>query len=242
MTDNEKHEYQSLASEDLRRVILNTPSDVQELLMGGDVFLAGGFIRSVIGNEAPSDIDLFGSDGKCVEERAKKLSKSRGAKLHQSDNAHTVVSVGRTPVQFIHRWLFDDPSKLLSHFDFTIARAVIWWDAASDQWSSLCDGWFYKDLAAKRLKYCAPMRDDGNGATLLRVRKFLQRGYCISAHDLGSAIAGLCREIEFDECHDKDNIKKAIIRKLVEVDPLHVVDGTEIAGGRESVPISKESR
>jgi hypothetical protein len=228
--------YQNLAREDLRRVVLSIPSDVRGLLIDGHVFLAGGFIRSVICNETPSDIDLFGSDEDCIAENAKRLSEARGSISHWSVNAHTVVTVGRIPVQFINRWLFDNPSKLLSHFDFTIARAVVWWNAAKKRWSSLCDARFYQDLAAKRLTYCAPMRDDGNGASLLRVRKFLRKGYFIGARDFGLAIAGLCSEINIKQACENGKLAERIIGKLIEVDPLQVIDGIEMSNDRELVP------
>lgn len=219
---------------DLRRVILCLPRDVQSLIKEHGLFLAGGFIRSTIQNEKPSDIDLFGSDKDSLHEIAMKLAIARKGRLHETDNAYTILTPGRTPVQFIHRWTYSEPSTLLEEFDFTIARAVAWWQ--QDKWVSLCDTDFYSDVAARRLVYCKPDRAEDAGGSLMRVRKFLRSGYFISANDLGLVVARLMLGIDLDNARTEEFLEKVIIGKLREVDPLLVVDGVDIADEHASVP------
>ena len=76
-------------------------------------------------------------------------------------------------MQFIHRWKYDEPTKLLEELDFTVCQAAVWW--ANDSWQSLCSTSFYPDLAARRLVYTFPQREEESGGSMMRVRKFLGR-------------------------------------------------------------------
>lgn len=230
-----------LATADLRRVVTHLPRDVQSLIKGDRIFIAGGFIRSVVQGEKPNDIDLFGPDKDKLHELAMKLAISRRASIHETDNAFTVLTQGRTPVQFIHRWLYEDAARLIQEFDYTIARAVVWWNATFELWTSLCDQDFYADLAARRLVYCRPERTENAGGSLMRARKFIARGYYISAHDLGAVVHGLVSKIDFEATTRFGNLEKVIIGLLREVDPLTVVDGIDVADEHASVPIGQAS-
>jgi hypothetical protein len=226
----------TLVQADIRRVVIHLPRDVQALLKEHSLFVAGGFIRSVISNEQPSDIDLFGADKDKLHEVALKLALSRKARLHETENAYTVLTPGRTPVQFIHRWLYSEPSQLLEEFDYTIARSVAWWH--EDRWHSLCDACFYADLAARRLVYCKPVRQEDVGGSLMRARKFLSRGYFISATDLGLVVARLMSGVDLDRAQaSRVDLEQIVIGLLHEVDPLTVVDGIDVADEHASVPV-----
>jgi len=198
------------------------------------VFLGGGFLRSVISNEKPSDIDLFGPSKDMLERAATGLALSRKARLHSTDNAFTVLTPGRTPVQFIHRWLYEQPEKLVDEFDFTIARAAVWWNQKAEHWCSICDQDYYADLAARRLIYCCPKREEDAGGSLMRVRKFLSKGFWIGAHDLGLVVARLMSGVK--DTTETDWLENVIIGLLREVDPLTVVDGVDIVDEHATVP------
>ena len=237
-----KLETSHLSRDDLRRVVLHTPRDIQSIAKEHSLFIAGGFIRSVICNEPPNDIDLFGSTADKLREVAGKLANSRGGRLHGTGNAYTVLSEGRTPVQFIHRWLYEQPESLLKEFDYTIACAVVWWNTQKEQWSSLCDSNYYADLAAKRLVYRRPNRKEDAGGSLLRARKFLSRGYHISAHNLGLVVARLCSGIDFKAVEANGNLEQVIIGKLREVDPLLIIDRVDTVDEHESIPAESALR
>jgi hypothetical protein len=215
--------------------VLHIPKDVQALVREYNLFLAGGFLRSTIHNERPSDIDLFGSDKAQLHEVAMKLAISRKGRLHETENAYTVLTQGRTPVQFIHRWVYTEPLELLNEFDFTIARAVLWWKKDIERWASLCDADYYADVATKRLIYCKPERDEAAGGSLLRARKLLTKGYFISARDLGLVIARLMGSVRLEECDTTEKMEDVIIGLLHEVDPLMVVDGVDLVDEHASV-------
>lgn len=56
-----------------------------------------------------------------------------------TDNAFTIITQGRKPVQFIHRWTFNDPLEVAVSFDFSIAAAAVWYDVDRKVWLSDCD-------------------------------------------------------------------------------------------------------
>lgn len=186
----------SLSPHDLQWILLRTPKKLLALMKdnAGLVFMAGGFIRACIAKEEVSDIDLFVPSYNQARALAnelvpkKNLDDEENKKIYETENAFTVRGFG-LPIQVIHRWTFDKPEQCIASFDFTIAQSAIWWDAETDGWKSLCAESFYADLAAKRLVYTMPVRNEDAGGSMLRVLKFYQKGYRIPLSSLGSVMA-----------------------------------------------------
>lgn len=182
-----------LSWHDLQWCLRRAPRPVLDLMkeQGPKLMVAGGFIRSCVAGETVNDIDLFAPSRELAEQFARTLAGE--SRIHESGNAYTVTNC-RVAVQIIHRWTFDDPATMLDSFDFTIAKAAFWWDG--ENWRSLCDPRFYQDLAAKRLVYTNPQRNEDAGGSLLRVLKFYQRGYRIPLDSLGAVIARLSSGVD----------------------------------------------
>lgn len=247
-----------LTNEDLSYIVSRIPSDVRKLMREQGTILAGGFIRSLVARGKASDIDLFGPDKATLAEWAKDLALERKGKLHETDNAFTVLAPPRYPVQFIHRWTYaavvspqgpkaalaDLLEGVIKDFDFSIAQAAVAWEPGqgedeSGHYVSCISDRFYADLAGKRLVYLFPDRHEDAGGSLMRVRKFIERGYRISALNLGGVIARLTMRVDFDRIEDyqgpEDMTKEKYLAMVLtgllrEVDPLHVVDGVELVG------------
>lgn len=230
-----------LIEEDLHHVLSRLPRDVAKLLRATPgLLLGGGFVRSIITGEKVSDIDLFGPSKEMLKSVAQSFALERKARFHETDNAFTVLTPGRPPVQFIHRWTYTAPSDVIKDFDFSIAQAVIWWVpqkiefdnvGALDNgqyWESLISDHYYPDLASKRLRYLSPSRVEDAGGSLLRVRKFLARGYHIEAPSLAKVIARLSMGVKEMDNHDEEWRARIMTALLREVDPLTVVDGLEL--------------
>jgi hypothetical protein len=219
--------YDRLQHEDLQWALRRLPRKVLELAkeQGSALMIGGGYLRAIVAGEPISDIDIFAPseyEARCFAEQ---LSNYEDDRLHTTDNAITVKGFG-LPVQFIHRWTFDTPEEMLASFDFTVACAAFWWDQTLGGWNSLCDPRFYADVAAKRLIYRAPTRDEEPGGSMLRVLKFYQKGYRIPLDSLGAIIARLVfGQLEIDDT-EKDTADR-ISDLLYEVDP--AVDPTHIA-------------
>lgn len=222
----------SLSETDKLSILASLPKDVRDLVLENKLIIGGGYIRAKIAREKPSDIDLFGTSIEVLQECARQLASDRQARLYKTDNAITVLTVGRIPIQFITKWLYTDAQKLIESFDFTIAQACI--HPSDGQWVSVCADEFYADLAAKRLVYTRPIREEAPGGSIMRVRKFLARGYWIQSDALAGVIARLVNKIRWDEIRNENEIQREewtskIIKALLrEVDPLTVIDGVEI--------------
>lgn len=219
-----------LTWEDVAWAARRLPKIVKVLLQkhGAKVFVAGGYVRAVIAGERINDIDLFTSSKDYGEACAKELANPADRKprrMLSTDNAYTVF-VKPFPVQFIHRWTFASPSDALESFDFTIAQAALWWDGEAKWWRGCCSERFYADLAAKRLVYTEPTREEAAGGSLLRVLKFYQRGYRIPLDSMGAVIARLVKGIEPDAMGRCD-VAQIITGLLREVDPL--IDPNHVA-------------
>jgi len=211
------------------------------MVEGRGLMLAGGFIRSVIEGSVPKDLDFFGPSREVLENAAIKLAHAREAKLHYSENAITVITPTRTPVQFITRWMYANPEELVREFDFTICQAVVWWGPfpgtdIQPRWRSICSDDFYADLAAKRLVYTFPQREEAAGGSMLRVRKFLQRGYNIQPASLAGVIARLVKGIEKNTAVLPEyELAEQLSFLLFEVDPLLIIDGMDVIDEHEDI-------
>lgn len=178
-----------LNNDDMRHVIAMLPKDIIELMRKNPVYLAGGYLRAKISGEPVNDIDLLSDAADTCGTLAKALAFERKGECFRTKNAYTVIAPPRTPVQFIHRWTFTGANEMLASFDFTIAKAAIWFDRDTVAWKSLVGSTFYEDLAARRLVYTFPHRNEDAGGSLLRVQKFLNRGYHISPEEFAKVIS-----------------------------------------------------
>lgn len=220
---------------DLQFVVARIPKDIREAMKDAQLAIGGGFIRETIAGQKPNDVDLFGGGVEVMRLSAKLLAEKREARLFESDNAITIITANRLPVQFITRWLFDHPAAVMPSFDFTVCQAVVWFDKKADAWQSAIAHDFYRDLAARRLTYTHPERNEDAGGSLLRVRKFLQRGYTIQPGSLAGVVARLARAVEWDRIGDEAHATRVLTGLLREVDPLLVVDGMDVVDEHEVV-------
>ena len=206
--------------QDLRWAVLRLPSTVKTIMKDpawmGKMFVGGGYLRSTVSNEPINDIDIFVQSKQDAEHLALLLAKSK-SDIYNTDNAHTIKS--KPTLQIIHRWVFDKPEDVSNSFDFTICCAVIYYDGKN--FDSFCDDRFYIDLAAKRLVYRRPIRNEDAGGSMLRVLKYYQKGYRIPLDSMGYVIARLISGIDFQRINmtDEESIGKIISGLLREVDP-----------------------
>lgn len=206
--------------QDLRWAVRLLPNKLISLMKDkewkGSIFIGGGFLRAIIANEPISDIDIFVKSEKDAELLAYKLCNDKGD-VFKTENAYTIKD--KIPLQIIHRWVFEKPEDVSNSFDFTISCAVIFFDG--DNFDSFCDNRFYIDLAAKRLIYRRPKRNEDAGGSMLRVLKYYQKGYRISLDSLGDVIARLVKDIDTEKCKltDEEQVGKVITGLLREVDP-----------------------
>lgn len=232
--------YSLMHDEDLHRVMQNIPADVRALMRKYNLFVGGGMIRSLIAGEPVSDIDLFGQTVDILQKAALEIALSRKAQIHKTDNAWTIICPPRAALQFIQRWVFLDINSVVESFDFTVCQAAVGWermDGADHRWVGLVADNFYRDLAGRRLVYTFPVRDEDAGGSMLRVRKFLMRGYNIQINSLAGVIARLMKGLEDSAfVGSPEGVKATILMaRLREVDPLVLVDGLDVIDEHEKI-------
>lgn len=225
---------------DLQWLLRRCPVKVLKQVMEskGRLMIAGGCIRSCIANEPVNDIDLFSATPQEAvnianilapdQDRAKN-DKGLLPGIIATDNAYTLLNY-KPVVQIIHRWSFDTPDQCIASFDFTIAQAAVWHDG--DKWRSLVGERFYADLAAKRLIYLRPRRQEEAGGSLLRVLKFYQKGYRIPLNSFAGAITRMVMAVDFEKINSHGEEREAQLTKVLtgllrEVDPN--IDPTHVA-------------
>ncbi len=219
-----------LLREDLHRIVLHLPSDlIEQIKLEPSIVVAGGFIRDLIIGGRIRDIDVFGATKELLSMVATNLKTGRNGRLHYTDNAITLLSPPRMPIQFITRWLYISSAEILASFDFTVCQALVRWNPSDSKWVGECNERFYSDLASKRLRYTCPMREEEVGGSMLRVIKFVEKGYHISPESLGKVIGRLVSKIDFERLENgRTDVGSVITGLLREVDPLKIVDGVEL--------------
>lgn len=190
------------------------PALVEQLkVFGSRASVAGGFIRAIVAGEKPSDIDVWVNDRETCNLLSDALCASSPTLLlpHISKQSYTICLPGYPAVQIIYKWTFSTPEEAVDSFDFTIAKAGMWWNGG--QFVSACSPIFYMDVLERRLTYCAPMRPEAPAGSLFRVFKFYKRGYSISLESLAAVMARathtICGMIE-------DEATKSILKTLQE--------------------------
>jgi len=237
-----------LLHHDLQFALLRCPKVLLQVMKqwGPRVVVGGGFLRASIAREDISDVDVFTQSKDdayalaellvrlrlgyrpiaSADDLAKKAEEDKAvtARIHITDNAYTLTCF-HPVVQIIHRWTYRYPEDIIDSFDFTVAKAVFWHERENGNWRSLCHDRFYPDLAAKRIVYTSPIRNEDAGGSMLRVLKFYQKGYRIPLDSLGRVIARLCGAYEptKEEWNarklDEGYMSKIFTGLLREVDP-----------------------
>lgn len=221
-----------LSKRDLHWTLRMAPRRVVELMRANrQCVMAGGFIRACVSGEAAQDVDLFAPDEERAGLYATILARQDG-RVFKSPNAYTIrLPDARVPIQVIHRWAFSSPEECVESFDFTVAKSAVWCAGDRDgathrtRWKSVCHDDFYADLAAKRLVYTSPVRNEDAGGSMLRVLKFYQRGYKIPLDSLAAVTARMVmgvKEEALTGLHSDREVAMAMALTglLHEVDPL----------------------
>jgi len=230
---------------------------MKEEKWSNQIYIGGGYLRSIVAGERINDIDVFTSSKEKAKELADLLAEENKSKIYETDNALSVKGFN-VMIQIIHRWVFPTPESVADSFDFTICCAVISCTTTvkyettdvtgakkkiyDHKWDSYCDETFYQDLASKRLIYRSPKRNEDAGGSILRVLKYYQKGYRIPLDSFGLVIARLIKDIKF-ECinnrnQNEEETAKIITGLLREVDPL--IDPTHAAHLESALSLNKD--
>ena len=204
-------------------VVRRLPAALRDYMLThrqGKLFLAGGFIRDCISNAKPSDIDLFVPSKDAATAAMVEICTALGwdpRKSIETENAYT-IPLKPIPIQIIFRWTFENPEPAIESFDFTIAQAAIWVEGGG--WSGIASERFYPDLAAHRLVYTSPIRQEEPGGSFLRMLKFYQRGYRITLESAGALVSRLVRGVDREKVGDDEQAFGRVVSGLLrEVDP-----------------------
>lgn len=224
-----------MRKEDIEWCRRNLPKDVRNVMsdIGPKVVVGGGFIRSCITGDKINDIDMFVD---CSSTKDKVLLGLKGItqKTLKSKNAITLITHSY-PIQVITRWMYPSPQELLDSFDFTISGAILWCNpkvGSPHEWCGLVHQDYYQDLAARRLSYTYPQRNEDAGGSALRVLKYYRKGYNITLNSYAGVISRLIGGIRLDnENIDNEKYRVDVLTGLlVEVDPSAILGQETVRG------------
>lgn len=225
----------TLNSHDLHFALRRLPRELIQVMKStryaGRVYVGGGYLRAIVAGEPVNDVDVFVDSQAEAEPLAVLLVQLRNPELkeakpdderikrrmHITKNAITIFGF-KTTIQIIYRWVFSKGPAVCGAFDFTCCCACFWFE--DTKWRSYVDPRFYQDLAARRLVYRAPNRNEDAGGSMLRVLKYYQKGYRMPLDSLGAVVARLVKGVEDIEEMGEDRLAFILTGLLREVDPL----------------------
>lgn len=185
-----------LEEDDVRRVVVALPKNVREVLRKnpGQAVIAGGFIRAIVAQEVPADIDLFMKD----RNKAYSLCNEEGIKLVEGDKCwHGKGDL--LPLQAVWRYEFKEAYQILQQFDYTVCKAAIYFDNGDKNnkpgYLGICHKRFYSDIARKYLVYDSD-RGEEYLNTIPRLLKYTARGYIIEPKSLAKVITKTCLSLD----------------------------------------------
>jgi hypothetical protein len=201
------------------------------------IFVGGGFLRSVVANDPVNDVDVFvtnKADAMVVAEAlvcdqfrrtlpsaddTEARERFFKAHIYETENALTLRHFSPT-VQIIHRWTFAGLANVIKSFDFSVCCAAIG-VAPDGKWEGRAHERFYPDLAAKRLVYLSPIREEEPGGSMLRVLKYYQKGYRMPLDSLAAVMARMFLAVDWNKAlHHPDEVPQLLTSMLRAVDPL----------------------
>lgn len=188
---------------DIKQVIYSLPEAIVILMRkyAGISVLAGGYIRATVANEEVNDIDIFVPTNEIGERFASELYN----KTYYMDANHIQVYVDGIEVQIIWRYPYKKVNEILEQFDYTVAKAAIWFDEGIDKevpdFKGICHQRFYKDLARKLLVYDCN-REVERVQSIPRLLKYTKYGYSIEPSSLSAVIAKTCLSLDLTNGFD----------------------------------------
>lgn len=200
------------------------PKCVRDALIAfpNDLILAGGFLRTVSCGERPySDHDLFLTEsGKKFESHVVSFLGQQvplgepAPTWHVTPRAVT-ARINGVVVQLVLGWNPKDPMDLIRQFDLTTSKAALWY-AESNKHAirGVCSQSFLRDISQRAIVYeigADPV------SSIIRITKFLRRGFTISSRALADYIAACCEQI--GSSGSVLDTQRKILRAIVLRDP-----------------------
>lgn len=172
---------------------------VEQLIRTHGLFVAGGYLRSILQGEPPKDLDLFGPTRQAVDNALNAfLAENPDATLvFCSENARTVMFRGEK-LQFVRRDCRETLKETVMSFDFTICQAGFYIneDGATHTYVT---SEFLHDTADHRLVYANPDRQQAPAAPLRRMLNFVARGFRPSFLSIADTLGVLFDAIKDDQ-------------------------------------------
>lgn len=173
----------------VERAVAAIPQDVLSMLQdfGPRAVIGGGFIRTMgsqvihwegRAEKAPKDLDIFMLSADLhrfvhdLHGRRYSDAPYYGLDMRGESVSFHARTAGEVPVQIIGMFSFNDPLEVMGKFDFSVARAVLWWDGSA--WASAADPRWEGDIRRR----CAWYRHAPNPVgTLHRIPRYASLGY-----------------------------------------------------------------
>jgi len=184
------------------------------LKYGEGWYLAGGACTSAFSRTKINDLDIFFRTQDDLSKALSEFTANKDAKLKYSTDNAVSYRVNGKKVQLIKKQGFvGTPEEVIPHFDFTVAMCAF----VPDKNEFHYDDKFMEHLAARTLVYNPDSKNPLS--TMVRVKKFIARGYSISGVELvklGLAINNISIVTYKDLKEQLEGIDTVLLKELTD--------------------------
>lgn len=200
-----------LSKEEVNKVVTEIPIEIFRFLEDHPgLAIGGGFVRSVLFDEKPVDLDLFmvrelvsEPKFKSAEDFVKAFDSSstvgiENAYTQECDtwNAATYGATGLVPVQFVKRAVFRTVDEIADGgFDFTVCCAVIYFNPRTSTWEGRSHKDFFIDNWNKKLVYVQNRPDLHGSNNVARLAKYSRKGFDIDRKNTNLLVASYLQRV-----------------------------------------------
>jgi hypothetical protein len=198
-------------------IVKSLAPEVKEILQhfDGTTCVAGGFCRDTMTGREPKDVDIFSEDARVAKLAIERFGWAT-ALYSQKTTANAVsftpvLNVESKPdVQFITRTYYTCPTELIESFDFSVCQVAVYWD---QKWVGVCTELFWQDIFGEKATYTLPTRDEDPGGSLLRMVKFVGKGYKVTENDIANVTGRFYAQLSGEpEEAAREKVKKTFRR------------------------------
>lgn len=198
----------------VRLIVKHLPDELHNLLVeyGSGLMIGGGYCRDIITGATPKDIDIFATSEKVFRDATESLDWKDLYVTRRTANAQTFTAEDRIEIQFITRVYYEDHEDAIQSFDFSVCQVAVYFDRCFEEWVGICTPEFMEDLPNFRMRYMAPERDEDPGASVLRMMKFVARGWKISEADIARVVGRFVSRLSDPDAYNFENEEQATER------------------------------
>lgn len=204
MTATKRSRIEEMRKWQTAAVVSFIPADVDKAMraFGTNLVLAGGFVRDVLADERPQDIDLFASSLTFARQARDLIG---GKWFEVGARCDERGGFGKLKVQVISTRVGQAVEELIDGFDFVCCQGAVYFNTAEQRYEGMMHEDMIDDAKRKKLELTENPKTSPPEHSLRRAFDFARRGYTIEPYHLAKLVQRVARvsDKRWEKIHDR---------------------------------------